>query len=267
MAVAVTVTLVGADAPQSVQIAVTGLSGGEVVSVTAQAGTFTWAVRGGDVTAVTSQVVFVDAATPINTAITYTADVDGTPYEAAPVTVDYDGDAVLTSLDGRTAIGITLQANQLPRTVGVRSVGFDVPGRPDPVVRWDVATAETGELLVRTTVTGTSDLRAHLRGTGPVLMLRTDGDARDLDPVEILRLTAVASALVDEVTGSTMSTDRAWSLSYQVITDPAPATLLPTATWDDFDAAWAGVNGDDFDTEMAALDGNDFDLIDWTQYA
>lgn len=256
----IAVALVGPVTPQSVQVAIAGLTPGQSLVVTGNAAGATWPVRGGTGSVPSEQLLLTDAAAPLNVPITYTVTLDGQPFESDSIVVPFDDGYVLQSLDGRTVIPFRWHDNADPRETHMRTRLFDVPGRSAPVVRWDVSGGEAGELLIRTEPTATETLRTHLRTKGPVLLVRTDGQLLDLDPVQYVAIT--------RATRSVLGFDglRLWSLSIEVITDPEPSTVLPSSTWDDFDAAYAALTWDDFDAEWAGLEWtDDFDRTDWSQ--
>lgn len=260
----VVVTLVGASSPQVVQIAVSGLTPGQTVTVTGSAAGATWQVRGGAIVADAGQVILTDVLAPLNVPITYTATVDDITVAADPVTIPYADRYVLQSLDGRTVIPFVLVSNGLPREVAMRSQAFDVPGRSTPVVRWDTDGGDSGQVVIRTDVSGTQVLRTHLRESGPLLVMRTDGSVRDLPPAEHWLLRSATRAMWDAVEGDQMSRDRLWSLSYDVIDDPEPSVIVAVSTWDDFDEVYADSTWDDFDAEWAGGTWDEFDRTDWS---
>lgn len=234
MALAISASLAGPTLPQVAQIVVTGLTVGQVYVVTGQASGITWVVRGGQAVPAATQVVLTDVATPVNAPIVYTV-ASGAEYAATsvPLTVPYPGEYVLTSLDGRLAVGFDWHGNDNPRDVRLRTATFEVPGRTTPVVRWDVASGETGELMLRATPAQTQALRLHLRERGPLMVLRTDGAQLDLAPVEYVAITRVTHVSFG------FDGTRLWSLAFEVIDDPEPATVLAVSTWDDFDVAYS----------------------------
>jgi hypothetical protein len=262
----ITLTLVGPVIPQSVQIAMAGLTPGYTVLVTGQAGSYTWTVRGGNGTTITAdQLILTDAATPLNIPVTYTVSIEQNPFTAGPITVPYLTDThVLQSLDGRTVVPFHWFDNDDPRVPRMRSRVFEVAGRTTPVGRFDVSAGESGELSIRTTATGTAALLSHLQTAGPNLLLRTDGTVRDLPAVAYIFVMGAPRKLWAGVEDRTA---RVWTLDFEVITDPEPDQILPTSTWADFDAAWVGRTSTEFDTEMFGVKSTDFDRIDWTQYA
>lgn len=260
------VTLVGASTPQSVQIVLGGLTPGQVLEVTGTAVGASWPVRGGSNTIPAETMILTDATAPLNVPIVYAVRIDGQAFTSSAITVPFaDGRYVLQSLDGRTTIPFTWRANGDPRELQMRSAAFEVPGRPTPVARWDVAAGEEGALRIRTSRANTEALRQHLRTVGPVMLLRTDGQLRDLEPSQYLLIRSANRVLWDAVVaGGGLSTDRVWSLAFTVLDDPEPGVILPSATWDDFDAAYAGLTWDDFDAEWSGLTWDDFDRTDWS---
>lgn len=256
----VTTNLVGPVEPRSVQLVVTGLTPGQSLAVTGEASGVSWPVRSPAVVPA-ERVTVVDTATPISVPITYTVTVAGVPFEQAPVTVPYAaGTAVLQSPDGRTVVPFAWHDNGDPREPGLRSVSYAVPGRSDRPVRWDVASGEAGELVIRTSPTAVDALRSHLRSRGPVLLLRSAGVHPGLPVVSYLLVTRAPSRRFSSVG------DRVWTLSVEYITDPEPSSVLvAAATPEDFDAVYASATPEDFDAQWASATPEEFDLVDWTQ--
>lgn len=253
------VALVGAGSPQSVQIVIGGLTPGQSIEVTGTAAGVSWSVRGGTGSVPSETMILTDAIAPLNVTIVYTVTLDGWPFESDPITVPYAaGRYVLQSLDGRTVIPFAWHDNGDPRETNLRSIGFAVPGRPDPVARWDISAGESRELVIRTSPAATAALVEHLRRTGPVMLLRTDGTLRDFEPSTYL-LISRAGRVLHGTAG-----DRVWTLRVETLDDPEPGTILPTATWDDFDDAYSALTWDDFDAEWSGLTWDDFDRTDWS---
>lgn len=263
----VVVALVGAQSPQAVQVTVSGLTAGLPVTVTGSAAGASWVVRGGAVTSPGEQVILTDVLAPLNVPITYSVSVDGYVVASDEITVPYGDRYVLQSLDGRTVFPFVWQANGLPREVHVRSAAFDVPGRSTPVVRWDTDGGEAGQVAIRTSRAVSNALRTYLREVGPALVVRTDGSVRDLPPAEFWLLTRVSNVTWDAVVGGELSTDRVWSLGFEVIDDPEPSVVVAVSTWDDFDAVYAESTWDDFDAEWAGGTWDEFDQTDWATRA
>lgn len=265
MPVAVTASLVGTSDPRAVQVVVTGLTVGDQYEIRGNWSGGSWPVRAGTGTADASQVVRTDVQSPVNIPVTYTVAVGGLDAAtSAPVTVDYAGRYVLQSLDGKRSAQFRWLDNGAPREHLLRSSVFFVPGRPEPVVVYDVAAGEDGELLVATGGTQTAALRDLVRAGAP-LLLRTDGTIRDVAAVEFVQLRSARSALSGAGVGST--NDRRWTLGFTVLADPEPNTLVASSTWDDFDAVYTGLTWVDFDGEWAGSTWNQFDLADWATRA
>lgn len=261
----ISVALAGTGTPQSVQIAIGGLTPGQSLVVTGSiAGGFTWTVRGGAQVITAEQVVLTDTASPINVPITYTVTIEDQAFTSDAITVPFaDGDFLLQGLDGSSTVPFVWHATGDPRDMRVRSIAMDVPGRDRPVSRWDVTGGESGRLAIRTTRIATDTLLTHLRTRGPVMLLRTNGQIRDLDAVAYLMITGATRRLWDAVVGGSLSTDRVWDLAFEVIGDPEPGAILPTATWDDFDEVYAASTWDDFDSEWSGSTWLEFDREDW----
>lgn len=261
----VTATLVGAVSPQVVRVVVTGLTAGQSVQVVGSAVGQEWEVRGGTLTASAEQVAVVDVLAPLNVPVNYIARVEGADYTTStPVTVAYAGRYVMQSLDGRTVLPFVWQDNGLPRVPGLRSVSYPVPGRPSSPARWDVSEGLSGQARVRMSRAASDALLALLASGGPILAVRTDGQVRDFPPAELWLLTSAGSALWGAVVNGAPSTDRVWTLGYDVIEDPEPGVIVAASTWDDFDAAQARTTWDDFDAAWAGSTWDEFDLTDWS---
>jgi hypothetical protein len=255
------VVLVGPVAPQAVQIAIGNLTPGQTLTVTGSAVGQTWTVRGGaEQTVTTERVVLVDVATPINVPITYTVTIETFAFPADPIMVPYTpGRSVLQSLDGRTAFPIAWHDNADPREPRLRSNIIDVAGRPDPVVRYDLSSGESSQMLVRMTGATSDALRSRLRTHGPMLLLRADGSIPGLPLAVYLMITRSPSARFG-TTG-----ERIWTLDVIIVGDPEPTTPRASiAVPEDFDAVYAAVTPETFDTEWVGATAEGFDLIDWT---
>lgn len=259
MAVAVSASLIGVYTPRTVQIVVTGMTVGEDYVVTGGWSGGTWAVRAGTGTAEGTQVVLSDIATPINIPITYTVAHDGQEASSTPLTVDYGRRYVLQTLAGDVSVEADMIRNGAPQELAVRQSTFMIPGRSRPAIRYDIAGGESGELVVDTADGLTRTFKDMLR-TGAPLLLRTDGGILDLEAVEFLSVTRASSALIG-------MTRRRWTLHYELLDDPEPNTLAGLPTWDDFDAAYAGLTWDDFDAEWAGSTWDLFDVHDWATRA
>ncbi|NCT90258.1 hypothetical protein GXB85_04725 [Cellulomonas sp. APG4] len=253
-----TVSLVGANAPQVVQLAVSGLTAGQQVTVTGAAVGHTWPVRGGTVTATTGQVLLTDVLAPLNVPITYTVRVDDLTLVTDPITVPHDAQYVLQSLDGRTVIPFAWHDNDDPRETHLRSQSFSVPGRSTPVVRWDTSGGESGELVVRTTPSGTALLVEHLRDVSPLLVVRTDGTLLDLPPAEHILVHGAVRRLIG------FDGLRIWSLRFDVVDDPEPSVVVAVSTVADFNAVYAASTIADFNAEWAGSSVAEFNRTDWT---
>lgn len=111
--------LVTDDFPPKVQISVTGLTPGQVVSVTRrQAGETTRVVVRGldEVTATSDALVSVDAEEPLGVALTYVLTIDGADVEDHTITADYPGVALTDAINGNAAQIIILAWPDQSRT-------------------------------------------------------------------------------------------------------------------------------------------------------
>ena len=264
MSLAVAAVLAGGGYPRAVQVAITGLTVGAPFLVTgALADGTTWTVRGGNGQTVTATTaILADVSTPINVPVTYTAAQTGlTPATSAPITVPYSGRYVLQSLDGRTAIPVTMLADASSRSTFVRTVSFAVPGRTTPVIRWDVSGGESGSFDVMLPRSSSDALRTLLTTGAPAVAFRSDGTVYDWPASFLCVITSAASRMLSQG-----YTDRIWTLGYTVIADPEPSTVLAASDWDDFDATYAAQTWDQFDAYWSTLTWDDFDATDWSTF-
>lgn len=258
---AVQVALVGSGVPQDVQIVIPGLTAGQVYHVEGTAGAFTWTVRGGKGISDGTTLILGDTQTPLNVPITYRVTVNGVlVWASEQITVPAAGKFVLQSLDGRNTAAPSLMSNGLPRSLDIRSASFAIPGRARPVIRMDTTGDGGGNLLLDTTGSETSDLY-DLLAAGRPIVIRTDGDVRDMAPVDVVLVTDASSVLTDAriQDGDT----RRWTLTYLLIDDPDPSAILALSTWDDFDAVYAGQTWAAFDAQWAGSTWDAFDRFDW----
>lgn len=254
MALGITASLIGVYSPRTVQVVVTGLTVGAAYEVVGNWSGGSWAVRAGTGTAADTQLVLSDVAAPINIPVTYTVTEGGASATSAAVTVDYGRRYVLQSLSGDMSVAFDMVRNNAPRQIAPRQSAFVIPGRSRPVVVYDIAGGESGELLVDTEDTRTATLKAMLLSGAP-LLLRTDGAVLDLDPAEFLSFTGVSSSLIG-------MSRRRWALGFQVLDDPEPDTLIGLPTWDDFDAAWTVVPTV-LRTNLVRNPSLEVDAVDW----
>ncbi|MCV2395917.1 hypothetical protein OEB99_16500 [Actinotalea sp. M2MS4P-6] len=259
MALAITATLAGATDPQLVQLAVTGLTAGVTFTVEGSAGSWTWTVPGGaGQEAAATTALLADIFTPLNVELTYTVTQAGDT-ASDTVTVDFGGRYVLQHVDGSVVVPFVWQDNADPRSELVRATAFEVPGRIRQPGRYDVSAGETGELLIRAAASAGATLKTALRSKAPMFVLRTDGQVRDLDPVQVIVLRSVSHALWG---GATDRMARIWRLAF-FASDADLSTTLAASTWDDLDSVYASLTWDDFDSEWSTLTWDDFDTTDW----
>src|SRR5450830_1851780 len=180
MPLAITAALVGTTTqPQPVQVNITGLTIGQTYTVTASAAGWSRIVQGGEGTAVATQLLLIDVATPLNAALTYTVVHASTSVASSPVTVAYSaGDSLLQSLDGTVTAGFKWMDNDHPLEQDPRVAFYRPSGRSRPIMHYDVAGDESGTIVARTYEADTVALRELVRQGAPVL-LRTKIGVRD----------------------------------------------------------------------------------------
>lgn len=264
MALAITATLLAGADPRPVQIDVTGLTIGRAYLVTASTSSgWSRTVQGGSGTSSATQIVFVDIATPLNAALTYTAQElsdDGSVLASAStvgtVTVAYDHDALISSLDGSVIAPIEWMDNEDPREQEIRQALFRPAGSTRPIVHYDLSGDESGTIVAETSGTGTTALRSLIRAGAPVL-IRTALGIRDVDPVEVLVITRAPRKLV----GAT-GTLRQWELAYTLGVDGETVPLV-VAMLSHVNDVYATKYLSDFNTDFAGQTLAQVNIRDW----
>jgi hypothetical protein len=256
--VAITATVVGSTSPQAVQVAVSGMSSGDAFEVVGVWSGGSWPVRGGTGVADGSLLVLTDFAAPINVPVTYRVTTGIDVVDSAPVTVAFGADSLLSSLDGRSVVTFAGADPILSRAQGMRQAVFDIPGRSDPVVIYDRPTSWSGDLNVVTNPENTRAMDALL-DLGGLALFRSDGTAGDLP--------ASAYLLIMGAPSSRIGTYRQWTLSYRLMADPEPGTVVTASDLDDLEAAYAGLTLNDVKAEWAGLTLDDFAVEDWASRA
>lgn len=260
MALGITSALIGSTEPRPVQVSVTGLTAGDVFTVTASSGSWSRVVRGTPMTATATSHLFVDVLTPLNAELTYTvsnATAGTTAATASTVTVPYAGDACFHPLDRASVVDFFWEDNADPRSPVMRTAFYDVAGADLPVMRYDVASGESGQIVAQTEGADTTLLLEYLKAGAPIVV-RTDLDVRDVPPVDVIGVAGAPRRLVGRA-GSV----RQWELSYRTVRDPISADALVLDTFDDFDTVYAGMTFGDVDTELAGLTFREVDALDW----
>lgn len=235
MAVTLTASLLSAAEPRPVQIALNGTAAGQgyVVTGTTADGT-SWPVAGGSGVSSGSQVVLIDNRSALNAVVTYQAVVDGVTVSATPVTIAYDGFAVLQTIDGLTVVGVEVKSRTEPEAHDIRAALFEVAGRPDPATRLDVPGSAVYQWELETQGADSQTMRDILRSGMPVVR-RLGPGMRDLQTVVL----AVVQSWSSELSSEGFDTWRTWKLQVREVSDPQPSTPLIAFTWDDFDVAMA----------------------------
>lgn len=237
MAIEVTAVLAGTSTPQQVQVEVSGLTLGDIVTVRGHSGAHSWVVRGGQsVPALGSSLVRRDNMAPVNAPITYRATVAGVQYASEPVTVPYSSDYVLSSLDGTVRVDMEWGANGDPIQMN-SNLHLSYPnGRMTPVARYAPAGGESGAWrLLTQSPADTRVLRDLLRAGGPLLM-RTSGEMLDFLPARIV----VFANSVRELFG--VEGARIWELPWVEVADPQAGRAVTAWTLDDLNRAWAALS-------------------------
>lgn len=260
MSVTVSAAELTAGSPPFAQVVVAGMSAGDVFEVVGRTGIHRWPIQGGVGVSDGAQLVLVDTRVPWGGPIEYQVTIGLDVYVSAPFTITYTGDAVcvLQSLRGDHAVVVDVATPTDPRRFRTRRALFTIAGRRAPVVRHDVTSLPSKPLEVETDSAQATAALEELLAPGAPIVRRQQVGLRDLAPVEVISVDDHDSELVGAV-----GELRRWSLPYQVIDEPEPATALSVFTWDDFDAVYSGKTWSSFDAEWAALTWDAFDREDW----
>lgn len=230
-----TATLLSGADPRPVQIALNGVAAGiayEVTGTTADGSS--WRVAGGKGISAGTQVLLIDNRSALNAVVTYQAIVDGVIVTASPVTITYDGVAVLQSIDGLTVVDISIKSLTEPRSSPTRATHFDIANRSDPASRLDVPGSYSYQWEIETHGADSAVMETILRSGLPIVR-RTVPGLRDLLPVVL----GIVDEWEDVLSSEGFDTWRTWKLKVRAIGDPQPSTPLIAFTWDDFDTAMA----------------------------
>jgi hypothetical protein len=220
-------------------------------------GSYSWVVPGGTGVGDGDQVVLVDTRSPGNVPVVYRLEVDEVVESSEPVTVPFQNDIVLQTLDGQKAVDVELLAGSLDVELPTNVATFRVPGRPRPVVRYDVLSDVVSAFVVRVPMGLTSEFRAVIASGAPIVY-RFGATSFDLDPVGVVALTSVQGDPYPTVE------QRWWTLGYVLTDDPFADVRLGAFTWvDGFDAAFEGRPWTDLDEAFTGLEWDAFDTADW----
>lgn len=257
---AITATLVGGQSPQLVQIVVSATTAGVAWVVTGSAGGATWTVPGGVGVGDGQQLVLVDNRAPLNTPAVYTyTPATGSPQVSAPVEATSEFAVVLQSLDGQTTVGVDLLDDSDAIEWAPMQALFYVPGRENPVMRYDVTSGTAGALRVGMDKSSTAAFRALAVPGAPVLVRRQDMDD-DMPLVFVAAFTSFRGRLAHDIGY------RQWALPFVTVDDPFLDARLGAFSWTSgFDAEMAGRSWDQFDSPtMVGRTWDQFDTLDWT---
>ena len=257
MVVTLEATLLAASRPRPVQVKLNGVAAGaayEITKTTADGSRFS--VPGGRGVSEGIQVLLTDNRAPLNVPVTYEVLVAGATVTAAPIVVEFDGVAVVQTLDGQAVVGVDIASTTEKRSAASRSSVFEIAGRSDPAARLDVAGSFSYSWVFDVQGADAAALKAVLRSS-PIIVRRLTPGMRDLDTVVI----GLVTSWDDELITEGLDTWRRFSLGVRELADQEPSARLIAFTWDDFDAAMASRTWDDFDALFDTWD--QFDAADW----
>ena len=182
MSVAISATVQGVWPPR-VQVAVTGLTVGDTVTLWRVVDGDRTLLRGGQVDAAADpSLVRVDAEAPINTSLTYVAAVDGIEYSSVPVTMSLPTGRVIVS-DAITGLAADVVIVDWPsRDQMVSGSSFPLPGRTVTVLDPDGGWQSDGLVLRVDDAEQRTALRELMeRRTSGVVQIRQTGSYDDVD--------------------------------------------------------------------------------------
>lgn len=224
----------------------------------------TWPVRGGVGTVTGQQLTLVDVMAPLNTQLIYRVTDGVGEWSAYQVVRPHTGWHVLESLDGLIVVDVLRRDDGDERSPGVRQVTFDISGVPFPAVRYDRATAGSGAMKVRTNSPHSARLQSLVDAGRPFVALHNPKKCPlpecDVPLAQLVLLTGASNRLAPRRDRA----EREWDLSYLLVADPEPNTVVPVTTWDEWDAyeagrTWATVDADvltwDQDDRLYLVDG------------
>lgn len=280
----VVASLVSGQSPQLVQIVVDDIPEGEVWELTGHVGELTpgllvgpdvllgedtllaesvfedsgysWVVPGGSGVGDGGQVVLVDNRSPGNVPVTYRLTTTAAREQSSAVTVPFRNDLVLQTLDGQATVDLELMAGSLEMSWEPNVSSFRVPGRPRPVVRYDVLSDVKSQFVVKVPFDATPELRKVLTSGAPIVY-RFGDTSFDLDPVGVVIVRSVDS---EPFPTADM---RFWTLGYELIDDPVSDVRLGAHSWSAFNAAFEGRPWSDFNETFAGRTWAEFNTTDW----
>lgn len=212
---------------------------------------FTWQVRGGLGQVAGGQLLLIDALAPLNTPLVYTYASGQVSYSSVAVSLPSTRLNRLTSLDGLITANLRWMVDGARRGKTTRAAVFPIPGVEFPAVRYDRATAGGGRITASTAGADTATLDA-LVDSGRAVSLRL------AQPIHGIPL--VCHLVIQDAPNYLPSAGRdvrQWDLSYLLVADPEPGTLIPVTTWDEWDAFEAGRTWADVDADGLTWDEDD----------
>jgi hypothetical protein len=238
MPVAITASLYGSTTPQLVQLAVTGLTGTEAVSVWAEPPSSPRRiVRGGyDVDPTSDALVLVDPmpelGRPIVYVVEWTAAGVRSQLSSTAVTVPDPGRHVISDPFTGEAVLVDVIADADERTnEQLGSVLYPV-GSPVGVAIIDGRTADAGELNVYADPGAVVEL-VELLATGQPVVSRHPNDGCDIPALEVLNVATVSRRR------RSRAGDRIVQLPFRVVAQPDPRLTVPSVTLAELDAFYA----------------------------
>ncbi|MGW8565650.1 hypothetical protein [Isoptericola sp. NPDC055881] len=265
----ITAALLTSADPRPVQILVSDLEAGIEYEVHRVGAGEEVLVQGGAAISDGAQIRLIDTRTPVNVGVQYRITLStGEDFTSSLVTVPWapagaEDRYLLQSMDSSIVVPIEAWVdNGLPSSPSLHSSTFEIHGRSRPVMVLAAGGVGTMQASLRLSREASAALREVL-ALGGAVVLRTNGDARDLPASDLAVITAASSVLWGGDSG--VSTSRVWDLTLTWVDDPEPSVVPTIYSWDDLDALMTtlGYTFDDFDAQIDGLTWDGVDAFDW----
>lgn len=258
MTVAVATSLIGVPPVQSVQVVVTGIVAGDVVTVWREWDGHVELVRGGySVTATSTAMILADIAAPFGVTVTHRVQVGADEATDAIVVpeVDQSADVFSDPLSGVYALVDLLTGPQERSQAFVGSL-LRPAGRSRAVSVYDVRAADAGSWELHTDIGAPTDEFLALLASGGPLVHRPGSAGRlNFPGTEFVQLLDVSRSLIGD--------EQVWAVSYEVVDEPDPDVPVALSTLADLADAYDTLTLDDLATDFVAGTLLDVATTDW----
>lgn len=266
----ITATVLTTSAPQPVQVLVSGLVDGDEYTVVGETlSGRRWGVPGGTGVSPGGQLQLVDNRAPVNTPVTYVVTTFEDTVSSNEVQVEWapetgSPDYLIQSLDGQIIVPVCdWNDNGLPRTHPSNSATFRIEGRSRPVVVLSTGSAGSTTAQMRLSREAGDEL-LRILDRGGAVVVRTNGDTRDMPPSDIAVILSPDDLLWSG--GGGASNDRVWTLPFTWIDDPEPSVIPVVWDVDEVDSILSGLTVDEVDTLFSGMTVDEVDAYDWGNF-